>query len=108
MLLDLIEQQRVAHQREIKSLKENNPGREETEDLLKVKLPKPTLQKLMPTDNAEHFLATFERIAVQQKWPKEVWETQVAGLLSGKMMAAYAALTPEDASLYDKVKEAIL
>jgi len=36
----------------------------------------------------EHFLATFERIATQQKWPKEVWATQVAGLLSGKAMAA--------------------
>ena len=74
----------------------------------KVKLPKPTLQKLTETDNAEHFLATFERIATQQKRPKEVWETQVAGLLSGKAMAAYAALTPEDAIQYDKVKEATL
>ena len=105
MLLDMIEQQRVAHQREMKSLKESN-GREEMEE--KVKLPKPTLQKLTPTDNVEHFLATFERIAVQQKWPKEVWATQVAGLLSGKAMAAYAALTLEDAPVYDKVKEVIL
>ena len=33
---------------------------------------------------------------------------QVAGLLSGKAMAAYAAFTPEDSVVYDKVKEAIL
>ena len=72
------------------------------------KLPKPTLQKLAATYNVEHFLATFERIATQQKWPKEVWATQVAGILSSKVMAAYAALTPEDAIQYEKVKEAIL
>ena len=34
--------------------------------------------------------------------------TQVAGLLTGKAMAAYAALAPGDAVAYDKVKEAIL
>ena len=75
------------------------------EDSSKVKLPKPTLQKL---DNIEHFLATFQRIAAQQRWPKRVWATQVAGLLTGKAMAAYASLTPEDAVVYEKVKEAIL
>jgi len=32
----------------------------------------------------------------------------MARLHSGKAMAAYAALTPEDAIQYDKVKEAIL
>ena len=32
----------------------------------------------------------------------------MAGLLSGKAMAAYAALTPEDAIQYEKVKKAIL
>ena len=26
---------------------------------------------------------------MQQKWPKDVWATQVAGLLSGKALAAY-------------------
>ena len=45
---------------------------------------------------------------MQQKWSKEVWATQVAGILSGKAMAAYAALTPDDATDYDKAKEAIL
>ena len=44
----------------------------------------------------------------RQGWPKGVWATQVAGLLTGKAMAAYAALTPEDAVVYEKVKEAIL
>ena len=105
ILLDLIEQQRVAHKQEMKALKDSR--KEEVKDSSKVKLPKPILQKLTPTDNVEHFLANFEWIAVQQKWPKEVWAMQVAGLLSGKAMAAYAALTPEDAVVYNKVKEAI-
>ena len=70
MLLDLIEQQRVAHEQEMRTLKESKGI--ETEESPKTKLPKPTLQKLTQTDNVGHFLATFERIAVQQKWPKDV------------------------------------
>ena len=50
---------------------------------VKVKLPMPTLQKLAPGDDIEHFLSTFERIAQQQEWPEEVWATQVVGLLTG-------------------------
>jgi len=51
----------------------------------------------------EHlFLATFERIAKQQKWLKKVWATQVVWLPIGKAMAAYAAITPEDVTDYDK------
>jgi len=107
MLLEMIEQQKLAHECEMKALKDTQL-KEEIDDPGKMKLPKPTPQKLTATDNVEHFLATFERIATQQKWPKEIWATQVAGLLSGKAMVAYAALTPEDAVQYDKVKEAIL
>ena len=33
---------------------------------------------------------------------------EVAGLPSGKALAAYVALTPEDAVVYDTVKGAIL
>ena len=106
MLLDMIEQQWVAHEQEMKALKE---GRKEgTEDSSKVKLPKLTLQKLTPTDNVEYFLATFERVAAQQRWPKGVWAMQVARLLTGKALAAYAALTPEDTVVYEKMKEPIL
>ena len=72
------------------------------------KLPKPTLQKLDPKDDIEHFLATFERIAQQQKWPATVWATQLAGLLTGKAMAAFASMKPEEAGSYAEVKRAIL
>ena len=50
----------------------------------KPKLPKPTLRKLVAEDNIEDFLSAFERITRQQAWPKEVWATQLAGLLTEK------------------------
>ena len=71
-------------------------------------LPRPTLQKLGADDDIEHFLATFERIAGQQGWPCEVWPTQLAGLLTGKALAAYASLSRESAASYDAMKKAIL
>ena len=73
-----------------------------------VRLPKLTLQKLGPDDDIEHFLATFERIAKQQGWSEEIWATQLAGLLTGKAMAAYASLNSESAVSYKDVKKAIL
>lgn len=91
----------------MKALKEEN-RRDEPEDSLTKKLPKLTLQKLTTSDNVEHFLATFEQIVAQQDWPRVIWVTQVAGLLSGKVMAAYAAFTPKDTINYDKVKDTII
>jgi len=78
----------------------------ELEDSLK-KPPKPTLQKLTTTDNVEHFLATFERITLQQKWSKEVrMGDQVYSV--EKQWQHMQPLTSEDSVDYDKVKEAIL
>ena len=65
MLLDLIEQQREAHEQEMRTLKESKGI--ETEKSPKTKFSKPTLQKLTQTDNVEHFLASFEKIAIEQK-----------------------------------------
>ena len=84
LLLRVVEQQKeeMARYREEMShllRKEESPA--------KSKLPKPTLQKLGPNDDIEHFLATFERIAKQQEWPDTVWATQLAGLLTGKALA---------------------
>ena len=66
------------------------------------------MQKLTLTNDVEHFLANFERIAAQQKWPKEVWAMQVGRLLNDKAIVAYVVLTPENTVMYNKVKEAIL
>ena len=72
------------------------------------KLPKPTLQKLDHSDDIKHYIAMFERIAQQQKWPEDVRATQLAGLLTGKAMAAYASMDQEEAESYAKVKQTIL
>lgn len=77
-------------------------------ELAKPKLPKPTLQKLDEKDDIENYLDTFERIAKQQEWPTTVWAVQLAGLLSGRALAAYAALGGVEAADYEKVKSAVL
>ena len=66
------------------------------------------LEGLSCNGGIEHFLANFERIAKQQGWSKEIWATQLAGLLTGKAMAAYASLNSESAASYGDVKRAIL
>lgn len=59
----------------------------------------------MQDNDIEHFLATFERIVRQQGWPDDVWATQLAGILMGKALAAYAGLS---VASYEEVKQAIL
>ena len=107
LMEEMLERQRTEmenYRREIDGLR----GRRDEAEGARVKLPKPTLQKLDPKEDIENFLATFERIAKQQKWPKEVWATQLAGLLTGKAMAAYTALLPEEAGKYETLKKTIL
>lgn len=72
------------------------------------KVPKPTLRRLEESEDIENYLDTFERIAEQQKWPANVWATQLAGLLTGKALAAYTALSGSDTTNYKTVKTAIL
>ena len=107
LMEEMLERQRTEmenYRREIDGLR----GRRDEAEGARIKLPKPTLQKLDPKEDIENFLATFERIAKQQKWPKEVWATQLAGLLTGKAMAAYTALFPEEAGKYETLKKTIL
>ena len=51
---------------------------------------------------------TFWLLLRESLCSRSVWATQVAGLLCGKALAAYVALTPEDAVVYDTMKGAIL
>jgi len=106
MLLEIVEQQKGEMLRYREEM--NSSLRKGEEAAVKPKLPKPTMQKLGDKDDIEHFLATFERIATQQGWPKEVWAMQLTSLLTGKALAAYAAVGSEESTDYEKVKTAIL
>ena len=66
-LLEKQQEERTQHRQEIETLLKKSESEPVT---AKVKLSKPTLQKLAPQDNVEHFLATFERVATQQGWPR--------------------------------------
>lgn len=64
------------------------------------KLPKPSLKKVEVTDDIKDYLAMFERVATQQRWPEGVWYTQLAGLLTGKALAVYVVLNADDSADY--------
>ena len=114
---ELLEQQRAEraakkeqHQAELAKYREEmqemlektrREGKEKTE--VEHRLPKLTLQKMMWS-----FSLRPSRGSQQQNWPEEVWPTQLAGQLTGKAMAAYAALSTMDSTEYEKVKKAIL
>ncbi|XP_072899713.1 uncharacterized protein [Hemitrygon akajei] len=61
------------------------------------------------TDVDSYFLL-FEKVAVNQKWPKEQWVALLQSVLKGKAQRAYAALSMEEEEVenYEKVKEGIL
>ncbi|XP_059812926.1 reticulocyte-binding protein homolog 2a-like [Hypanus sabinus] len=61
------------------------------------------------TDVDSYFLL-FEKVAVNQKWPKEQWVVLLQSVLKGKAQRAYTALSMEEEEVenYDKVKAAIL
>lgn len=65
----------------------------------------PQLPKLQNTDDIEHFLTTFERLAEVYKWPKEDWAIHLVPLLTGKARSAFVAMSPAYTSDYEKVKD---
>ncbi|XP_067272615.1 uncharacterized protein [Pseudorasbora parva] len=69
---------------------------------------KPRLEKLADSDDIEHFLVTFERIATACRWPQTDWTFHLIPLLTGKARAAYVNMDLNDCVEYDKVKAAIL
>lgn len=66
------------------------------------------LQKLTETDDIEHFLTMFERVANAYKWPDDVWVLKLAPLLTGKAQAAYANMDSAKSKEFKEVKQAIL
>ena len=104
-VIDQQKQEMTAHREEMTAILQKVTV---VEEWPKVRVPKPTLQKLSVDDDIEDFLSTFERVAAQQEWPQDVWAVQLAGLLSGKAMAAYTNLARKESGDYAKVKAAIL
>lgn len=66
------------------------------------------LQHLSDSEDVEHYLITFERVAVACQWPTTDWAVRLAPLLTGKARAAYVSMDQDDALEYEWVKEAIL
>ena len=62
------------------------------------------LQKLTDTDDIEHFLTMFERVANAYKWPNNVWVLKLASLLTGKAQAAYANMDSVKSQDFPEVK----
>ncbi|KAL2103518.1 hypothetical protein ACEWY4_000386 [Coilia grayii] len=68
----------------------------------------PKMAKLEEADNIEHYLTTFERLAIAFGWRRATWAVHLIPLLTGKARSAFVAMNPEDATDYDRLKEAVL
>lgn len=68
----------------------------------------PHLARLEDTDDIEHYLLTFERLAEVYQWPKEDWAIHLIPLLTGKARSAFVAMDPVHTQSYDALKIAIL
>lgn len=68
----------------------------------------PKMPSFDEEDDIEHYLTTFERIALASQWPMDMWALYLVPLLRGKARAAYVAMDIIDSRDYVKVKQAIL
>ncbi|KAL2098380.1 hypothetical protein ACEWY4_007587 [Coilia grayii] len=68
----------------------------------------PKMSPYTEDEDIEHYLTTFERIALANQWPRHSWAVFLVPLLLGKARAAYVAMDIADARDYCKVKQAIL
>ncbi|KAL2085545.1 hypothetical protein ACEWY4_018865 [Coilia grayii] len=66
------------------------------------------MAKLEDSDNIDHYLTTYEKLAAACDWPKEDWAIHLIPLLTGKARSAFIAMDPESNLDYDQLKEAIL
>ena len=65
-------------------------------------------RELKGSDNIEHYLLAFERAATTARVKRDVWVVKLVPFLTGKALAAYANMAPEEACNYDPLKETIL
>lgn len=68
----------------------------------------PKMHPYTEGEDIEHYICTFERIALACQWPFEEWALRLAPLLTGKARSAYVAMDMDDSMNYDKVKRAVL
>lgn len=59
-------------------------------------------------DEVDKYFAHFERVALTLKWPVEIWTLLLQTVLRGKAQSVYSALTIEQGTDYQTVKNAIL
>ena len=76
--------------------------------LAPVQMGDPSLVRLEESDDIEHFLTTFERLAVVYGWPRRQWAIRLIPLLTGKARAAFVAMDPAYTQDYDQLKQAVL
>ena len=77
-------------------------------DVSPISAPTSRLTKLGPEDDVEAYLEVFERTARRERWPEDQWAHIVAPFLTGPAQQASQDLTPEQASQYQTLKQAVL
>ena len=53
-------------------------------------------------------MSRFEKYATANKWDPALWAAYLGALLKGRVLNVYDRLSDEDATSYDKLKEALL
>jgi hypothetical protein len=69
------------------------------------------VMRLVPTfsdADLDAYFHHFEKVATTCKWPKDQWTLLLQSVFKGKAQEAYAAVSLEQSSDYDHVKEVIL
>ena len=59
-------------------------------------------------DFMDSYLGRFERFAETHKWKREHWAMYLSALLKGRALDVYSRMPPEQASDYDRLKDALL
>ena len=104
------EKEREAHEIQVLQLKKDmNPpaGASDgsgTKIFSNTKIPPFDEQK----DSLDQYLERFERYVEVLKYPRDKWALQLSTHLTGKALAVYIQLTPDDALNYDTLKSALL
>ena len=70
--------------------------------------PTSRLTKLEPEDDVEAYLEIFERTARGEGWPEDQWAHILGPFLTGPAQQESQDLTPEQASRYPTLKQAVL